>query len=73
LTEIIANPKILAAFIGGLILIQVHKFIAFRSAANKFAGIFLQELKDIYPKPVNWPKETFKHNVGSPLKFAKKK
>ena len=53
--EIITHPAILAVLISGLIAFQVQRFISFRSAANKFAETFFNELKGIYPKPENWP------------------
>ena len=58
---------IIAALIGILGTYTVRRYIAFQNASIKFHKAILNELKDIYPNPVNWPKNTLniKHILES--------
>jgi hypothetical protein len=53
--EIIVSAPILGALIGGLILFQVHRYNAFKSASEKFRSTVLKELEGLYPTPAKWP------------------
>jgi len=53
--EIITHPSILAALIAALLLFQIHRHNAFRSASEKFRNIIYKELEGLYPTPVKWP------------------
>lgn len=48
---------IISAFIAILGTIYVQRLNAFRTASTKFTGIILNELKDVYPIPSNWPED----------------
>jgi hypothetical protein len=49
---------IIAALIGILGTFAVRRYIAFQNASTKFREAILNELGDIYPNPVNWPKDS---------------
>jgi acyl carrier protein phosphodiesterase len=53
--EIVTHPAVLAALIAGLILFQVQRYNAFKSASEKFRNTIYKELEGLYPTPVKWP------------------
>jgi hypothetical protein len=60
----------LAIFVGYINSIN-HRKNRFAAASAKFRNVFINELKDIYPIPVNWPAnidEYFRSKFGSPYK-----
>jgi hypothetical protein len=48
---------LLAAFVGGLLLLYVQRRNAYRAASSRFRAAVLGELQAIYPLPAQWPKD----------------
>jgi hypothetical protein len=46
---------ILAALLGGLLLLYVHRKNARRTAAAKYRAALLESFTGLYPIPTNWP------------------
>ena len=46
---------LLAALVGGLLLLHVHRKNARRTAAAKYRAALLEALAGLYPVPSNWP------------------
>jgi hypothetical protein len=46
---------LLAALVGGLLLLHVHRKNARRTAAAKYRAALLDALAGLYPVPSNWP------------------
>lgn len=51
------TATILAALVGGLLLLRVQRRNAFRLASTKFRTAVTSALKEIYPLPANWPSD----------------
>jgi hypothetical protein len=49
------EATLLAALLGGLLLLYVHRLNAYRSASAKFRAEVLAALEDLYPSPAKWP------------------
>jgi hypothetical protein len=56
---------LLAALVGGLLLLYVHRKNARRAAAAKYRAALLEALAGLYPIPTNWPS-----NIDSHLRQA---
>lgn len=63
--DIIISAAILGPLITGLILFQIHRYNAFKSASDKFRSAVLKELEGLYPIPSNWPTGAF--HIGKVL------
>jgi len=63
---------LVAALIGGLFLLHVHRLNAFRAASTKFRAAVLEIFKAIYPAPSRWPEnvDSFLRNVLPGLQSA---
>jgi hypothetical protein len=55
---------LLAALVGGLLLLYVHRLNAKRTASAKFRAALLQAFSGLYPIPSNWPENIDAHLRG---------
>jgi hypothetical protein len=52
---------LLAALVGGLLLLHVHRKNARRAAAAKYRAALLEAFTGLYPVPANWPGDIDSH------------
>jgi hypothetical protein len=62
------EATLLAALVGGLLLLQVHRLNAYRAGSTKFRAEVLSTLSGLYPSPVQWPSDI---DASLRSKFAK--